>query len=125
MQPSCTATSSELSISLLREWLVKYKFKDWAVTETRKKPVTARMRSRRAADVARKLNNTNRWHSHDRGISIEVLRRDLKLLIDDFGTDPKLGPAVQGYYRLLTDYSIMRRGHNTAVLHTREDYLGF
>lgn len=114
----------ELSISLLREWLRNYKFKNWTKTETRGKAVTPIMRSRRAADVARKLNKTDRWHSHNRGIPIEVLRRDLKLLIDDFGEDPDLGPAVHNYYRLLTDYN-MRRGNNSFVVHTKKRYVGY
>jgi hypothetical protein len=114
----------ELSIALLRQWLVQYKFKNWTETETQGKEVTKRMRSRRAADVARKLNATDRWHSHNRGIPMEVLRRDLKLLIDDFGADPTLGPAVHGYFHLLYDYS-MRRGHDGFVLHTRKGYVGY
>lgn len=113
----------ELSIALLEEWLAKYKFKNWRKTETREAKVTAEMRKDRAADIARKLNETNRWHSHSRGIPMEVLRRDLKLLIDDFREDPQLGPAVPGYYHLLKDYAI-KRG-NMVVLHTRERYFGY
>jgi len=82
------------------------------------------MRRDRAADIAHKLNDTKRWHSHNRGIPIEVLRRDLKLLIDDFGEDDDLGPAVQGYYHLLKDYGF-KRGHHMFMLHTRERYLGY
>jgi hypothetical protein len=114
----------ELSIALLQEWLVKFKFKNWTKTATRKKTVTKQMRTRRAGDVAKKLNDTQHWHSHSRGIPMEVLRRDLKLLIDDFGADPKLGPAVHDYYRLLKDYT-MRRGHDLMVLHTKGRYVGF
>ena len=43
---------------------------------------------------------------------------------DDFGSDPKLGPALHDYYHLLKDY-IMRRGHFTFVLHRRGRYAGF
>lgn len=113
----------ELSIALLEEWLAKYKFKNWRKTETQGKKVSAKMRRDRAADIAHKLNETNRWHSHSRGIPPDVLRRDLKLLIDDFGEDGELGPAVHGYYHLLKDYSF-KRG-NFLVLHTRERYLGY
>lgn len=113
----------ELSIALLEEWLAKYKFKYWKSTETRKEKVTAQMRRDRAAEIARKLNETDRWHSHSRGIPIEVLRRDLKLLIDDFGEDSAMGPAVRSYYHLLKDYNL-KRGFDV-VLHTRERYLGF
>ena len=60
----------ELSISLLKEWLVKYKFKNWKKTETRKKVVTQQMRTQRAGQVARILNKTERWHVHGYGISM-------------------------------------------------------
>jgi hypothetical protein len=113
----------ELSIALLEEWLAKYKFKNWRKTQGRGKKVTAQMRKDRAADIARKLNETNRWHSHSRGIPMEVLRRDLKLLIDDFGQDPGLGPAVQSYYHLLKDYNFKR--DHFIVLHTKERFVGF
>lgn len=113
----------ELSIALLEEWLAKYKFKNWKRTKSEGTKVTAQMRRERAADIALKLNDTNRWHSHSRGIPIEVLQRDLKLLIDDFGTDDALGSAVQSYYHLLKDYSF-KRG-NQIVLHTRERYVGW
>lgn len=113
----------ELSIALLEEWLAKYKFKNWRETETKGTKVTAEMRKDRAADIARKLNETNRWHSHSRGIPMDVLRRDLKLLIDDFREDASLGPVIPGYYHLLKDYAI-KRG-NMVVLHTRERYFGY
>jgi hypothetical protein len=114
----------ELSIVLLQEWLAKYKFKNWKKTETKGIKVTPQMKRERAADIARRLNDTNRWHSHSRGIPIDVLRRDLKLQIDDFGGDDELGPAVQSYYHLLKDYSF-KRGNFQVVLHTRERYVGW
>jgi hypothetical protein len=113
----------ELSIALLEEWLAKYKFKNWRRTEGRGAKVTAQMRKDRAADIARKLNETNHWHSHSRGIPMEVLRRDLKLLVDDFREDSRLGSVVPGYHHLLKDYAL-RRG-DVVVLHTRERYIGY
>lgn len=113
----------ELSIALLEEWLVKYKFKNWKVTETRGIKVTPQMRRDRARKIAQELNKTDRWHSHNRGIPMAVLRGSLNLVIDDFGEDPQLGPAVHDYYRLLKDYT-MRRGHEWYVLHTRGSYVG-
>lgn len=114
----------DLSIALLEEWLVKYKFKKWAVTETSKTPVTKKMRVDRANEIARKLNDTKLWHSHGRGIPMEVLRRDLKLQIDDFGTNPSLAQPVHDYFRLLQDYQ-MRRAHFLTVIHTRKRYVGY
>lgn len=63
------------------------------------------MRKARAKEIAEKLNDPQRWHSHSRGIPMAVLRRDLKLLIDD-----------------LKDYSF-KRGYRV-VLHTRERDIG-
>jgi len=114
----------ELSIALLEDWLVKYKFKNWKTTQTSKTPVTAKMRKDRAKAIGEQLNETDRWHSHGRGIPMEVLRRNLKLHIQDFGSDAKLGPPMRGYYHLLRDYQ-MRRGHDLFIIHTRGDYVGF
>jgi len=72
----------ELTISMLKEWLVKYKFASWKATRTRRKRVTQQMRTFRAGQIARNLNDTKRWHSHSRGISMDVLRKDLKLEIE-------------------------------------------
>ncbi len=114
----------ELSIALLKQWLVKYKFKNWKVTETREVSVTPKMREDRAEEIARKLNDTQRWHSHSRGITMGVLRKDLKLLIHDFGAEPELAAAVHDYCRLLADYRV-KRGHHVFVVHTRGRYVGY
>ena len=111
----------ELSISLLKEWLVKYKFKDWTKTQSQGKRVTMAMKNRRAANIASKLSNPSRWHSHSRGISMEVLRRDVNLRIQDFGEDQQLRDRVRVYYRLMRDY-MARLGH-PAALHRRGEYV--
>ena len=113
----------ELSISLLKEWLVKYKFKNWVRTKTHNKVVTQGMKSRRASQVAKILNDTERWHSHGRGISMDVLRNDVKLQIEDFGNDPDLNAKIRSYYKLLTDY--MMRRNQDIVLHILNRYTGF
>jgi Serine dehydrogenase proteinase len=45
-----------LSIALLKEWLPKYKFKNWITTETRQIPVTDEMRKERAVEIAESLS---------------------------------------------------------------------
>jgi hypothetical protein len=112
----------ELSISLLIEWLVKYKFKDWTRTATRNLRVTEKMRARRAGEIAKALNDTGRWHSHGRGISMAVLRDQLKLRIEDIDDDPDLADKLSVYHRFLVDYTT-RRGHVVA-LHTDGHYDG-
>lgn len=115
--------SRNLSITLLKRWLVRHKFKDWKLTETKKQPVTARMRQDRAEDIARKLNDTDKWHTHGHGISMEVLRRDLKLKIDDYGRVPNFKEPIENYHRLLNDY--MLKLSTTGAVHTPGTYLPF
>src|SRR5579859_795548 len=100
--------AKDLSTKLLKEWLVKYKFKNWTQTETKKKKVTPKMRTDRALKIANLLNNTDHWSSHSRPISMEVLRRELELKIEDFGTPQwaNLSLAVKCYHQLLRDYMI-------------------
>ena len=94
----------EQSVELLKEWLVKYKFKNWKKTETRKAKVTTRMKMARAEAIARSLNDTKKWHVHGSGISMDVLSRDLKLLINDFGEDENTSGTIRAYNDLLSDY---------------------
>lgn len=94
----------KLSIELLKKWLVQYKFKNWKVTETRRIKVTKKMKQDRAVEIAEKLNDTERWHSHGYGISKDVLNKNLKCLIDDLDDEPKKAEAVRSYYELLSDY---------------------
>lgn len=110
----------ELSITLLREWLAKYKFKDWNCTETNKTPVTQQMREDRAQEIATSLNDTGMWHTHGRGIPMVVLRKKLNLKIEDFGENESLKSAIRSYYRLLTDYmNVMSLNY---VIHTRDHF---
>ncbi len=113
----------ELSVAALEEWLVKYKFKNWRKTETRKLAVTARMKKQRAASIGKKLNDTKRWHSHGYGISMEVLRKELNLKIDDFGADPPASLVIRSYSDLLSDY-MSKRG-TRGVVHINSDYRSF
>lgn len=99
----------ELSVTLLKQWLVKYKFKDWKITKTRKKKVTPAMKEKAAQKVGKILNDTKKWHSHGHGISREILEKDLGLLIDDFGANPKILSAVSDYHELLSDYMLKLR----------------
>ena len=113
----------ELSITTLKEWLVKYKFKNWNKTETRKATVTKKMKEKRAAEIGEQLNDTKKWHSHGYGISMEVLRRDLKLTIDDFGENEEMSSAIRSYHDLLSDY--MAKRDTRGLVHTPGDYRPF
>jgi hypothetical protein len=113
----------QLSIALLKDWLVRYKFKNWNVTRTQKRRVTKSMKTNRAAAIARQLNDTKKWHSHGHGISMEVLDKDLKLLIDDFGANPARRSVIRAYHELLSDY-MAKRGV-VGVLHIAGEYVPF
>jgi len=113
----------ELSITLLEQWLVKYKFKNWTVTETRKIHVTEEMKSTRARDIATQLSKPDRWHSHGRGISKDQFIRDLNLKITDFGDSERKKTLIHEYHRLLVDY--MGRMGSWGVIHVRGSYRVF
>lgn len=111
----------EHSVDLLKRWLVQYKFKNWTTTQSRGLTVTQKMKENRAKEIANTLNNTTRWRSHGRGLSLQVVKVELKLVVEDFGTDQSLASlntAVRRYYRLMQDY-MLRRGQEY-VIHTRE-----
>jgi hypothetical protein len=110
----------ELSTELVQDWLVKFKFKNWKRTRTRRRKVTPKMRRERAAEIAAKLSDTSTWHSHGRGIPMTVLRRTMKLQIDDFGADKELNSIVASYFKLFQDYG-RRLGAETAA-HTKDRY---
>ena len=111
----------ELSVSLLKEWLVKYKFKNWKSTQTRNLTVSERMKKDRAEKIARMLLDTERWNSHGRGISMDVLQNALRLQIDDFGLDSTLNLGIRNHCKLVQDY-VGKMG-KSQFLHTRETEL--
>ncbi len=109
------------SVDLLKKWLVQYKFKNWVTTQTQGKAVTPKMRETRAAEIATKLNDTKKWRSHGRGLSMDVLTKDLNLLIANFGNDTELNKRVRSYYRLLQDNMSSRQ--LSIAINTREGLL--
>jgi hypothetical protein len=62
------------------------------------------MKMARAEAIARSLNDTKKWHVHGSGISMDVLSKHLKLLINDFGEDENTSGIIRAYHDLLTDY---------------------
>ncbi|MXW13522.1 MAG: serine dehydrogenasease [Rhodothermaceae bacterium] len=105
-------------ITLITEWLPKYKFKKWTKTETNRNKVTDPMRKRRAEEIAQVLGDASRWHSHGRGISMRELgENDLKLKIDDFGADEELSNTIRNYHGLAVDY--YGKSGVTAYVHSK------
>ena len=112
--------AKELTIDLLKKWLVKYKFKNWNVHETnpdrKGKKVTITEKRERAEQIADKLSDNKRWKSHGRPINIEELN-ELQLKIYDYSNEP-YRKLIRDYYELLSDY-IMKNRHEIFI-HTRE-----
>jgi len=111
----------DLSISLLKQWLVKYKFKDWSVHRTTNSgaPVTDEEKAARAEAIALQLSDNKLWHSHGRMIGIDTLRRILKLEIEDYSTIADLRYDIRTYSGLLSDYleklGLPMMIHNTRI----------
>lgn len=98
--------AKNLSISLLKKWLVAYKFKDWTEHRTTNPgaPVTIEEKEARAEEIAGALSDNRRWHMHGRALGIERLL-ELRLDIDDYSRNDQLRTAIREYNDLLTGYA--------------------
>lgn len=107
----------DLSIDLLKKWLVQYKFKNWTKHRTTNPgaPVTAEEKFARAEEIARALSDHRKWFSHGRSLGIEKLR-ELRLEIDDYSENAPLRNAIRSYNDLLAAY--MDRMGRTFCLHS-------
>lgn len=114
--------AKELTIALLKKWLVQYKFKNWTVhrTDIKKKghPVTPEEKEDRAKFIADQLSETSTWCSHGRPINKETLQREIRLEIEDFGADAILSSLVRDYHDHLSDY-LQRQPQIVVFSHTR------
>jgi len=111
----------ELSVFLLEKWLAKYKFRNWKRTKTKRKVVKTAMKKRRAREIAEKLNDIEKWHTHGHGISMAVLRSpEIKLLINDFGENEELHKTIRNYWALLADH--MNKMAASGAIHTKGSY---
>ncbi len=114
--------AKELTISLLKKWLVKYKFKNWTHHKTNPKllstQVTIAQKQKRAEEIADKLSDNKLWKSHGRPINIECLEKDLKLRIEDYSDEKELRELIRGYYELLSDY--VNKNRFPIFVHTRK-----
>ncbi len=110
-----------LTITLLKNWLVQYKFSDWTTHRSTKgkvgQAVTSREKEERAEEIARLLGDNKHWHSHGRMIGVDSLRNVLKLDIEDFSRDSKLRGLIRNYNDLLMEY--IGRSQYKVFLHSR------
>ncbi len=107
----------ELTTALLKEWLVKYKFKNWN-THSSETPVTDDEKKQRAEKIAKDLSDNKLWHSHGRSIGIDALTQILKLKIEDYSNNANLKLLIREYNDLICQY-IIRSGSET-FLHSRK-----
>lgn len=92
-----------LTISLLKKWLVQYKFKDWNCHHSDESPVTNEDKQKRAEEIALILGDNSMWHTHGRHIGMETLKSVIKLKIEDLGQTPELQGAIRDYHSLAID----------------------
>ena len=107
----------DLSVSLLKQWLVKYKFKDWAQHSSTNpgQAVTDEEKEQRAEQIAKDLSDNNRWHSHGRMIGINTLTSGLKLKIEDYTQEAELRQNLRVYSELLAEHA--ERQQSSFMLH--------
>ncbi len=114
--------AKNLTVTLLKEWLVRYKFEDWVQHQTTNpgQSVTLEEKQQRAEEIAKMLGDNALWHSHGRAINVSTLQSKLKLRIEDYSQDQNLRSLIRGYNDLLVEY--IRREEVRLFLHSR---LGF
>ncbi len=95
---------ADLSVRLIRDWLVRYKFKDWQFHSSSGEPVTDDEKSDRASEIAQALGSQEMWGTHSRGINRQALV-DLKLKVDNLEDDSVLSGHVKEYFWFLRDFA--------------------
>ena len=97
----------ELSIDLLKKWLVEYKFREWTVHQgntKRGKLVSKREKEARAKMIATALSDNGKWHSHGRTIGINTLINDLRIKVEDFTYDKDFSMALKNLHNVINEY---------------------
>ncbi len=86
--------------SLVKEWLAKYKFKNWTTHSSSGELVTEAEKHERAGEIANQLCNHRYWLTHARSIKIADLEA-MRLKITDYSQQPALAEAIRRYHALL------------------------
>lgn len=115
-QLSSYEQACNLTVDLLKKWLVEYKFKNWNITETNKEKVTKKKKQERAEDIAKMLGDHKKWLSHGRFIDIKRLQSELKLKIKDYSNE-EYREKIVVYYDMMRSY--IREKGLQAFIHTR------
>jgi membrane-bound ClpP family serine protease len=113
--------AKELTIDLLKKWLVQYKFKNWDTHQTtpalKGKSVSVKEKEDKATEIASKLNDHSKWKSHGRPINCETLK-EMGLKIEDFSKTEPLRGLIREYYELLSDF--VKANNLPIFVHTRK-----
>ena len=110
--------AQNLSIDLLKTWLVEYKFKSWTEHRTTNPgaPVTNCEKVTRAEEIAKALSDNKLWHSHGRSLDIGKLNA-LRLEICDYSNNEDLRTKIRTYNDSLSSYCD-RMGFQPVFLHS-------
>ena len=108
----------DLTIALLKEWLVKHKFKNWSNHSSTGAVVTPQEKEQRATEIARDFGDNKLWHSHGRSIGISALTNILKLKIEDYSDVKDLRKLIRDYNDLICQY--ISRNDVEMFFHTRK-----
>ncbi len=92
--------AKNFAIRLVKEWLLKYKFKNWDTHSSNNQPVTLEEKKQRAKEIANALSDHNQWLTHARSLRIKDLKK-LRLKIEDYSENNDLNDAVTRYFVLL------------------------
>lgn len=113
--------AKDLTITLLKNWIVNYKFKNWNIhrsnPDLKGQDVTKEQKNERAREIADNLSNNNKWKSHGRPININALK-ELGLEIDDYSDCEERRRLIRDYYELVSDFVISKGFRN--FVHTRK-----
>jgi len=94
--------AKNFAIRLVKDWLVRYKFKSWTHHRTTAPgtPVTSQEKEKRAEEIASALSNHSSWLTHGRSLKIQDLIK-LRLEVTDYSKISDLNDAITRYFVLL------------------------
>lgn len=93
--------AGEHSVSLIKGWLMKYKFKNLSENGV---PATPQRKEGLAREIAETLNDHERWYTHGNSIHKDVLE-EMGLKVDDYSEEKGLKEAVWMYFWPMLDYA--------------------
>lgn len=112
--------AKELTVSLLKKWLVQYKFRNWNEHRTTNPgtPVTKEQKTERAEEIAQILNQTSLWKTHGRPINLNTLK-EIRLDIEDYGTPDEIEKStlIRSYNQLFNSFVAQKF---STFVHTRK-----